>query len=639
MPSPTAGSIPGANQNRGRQAILVNIEKIHEIRPRIAGEFDPGQFVARTPAIAEAYRWGQELHAGQKRMSGEPYFETHCAWIGAFLDKLVCNEAWTIAGLLHDAVEDKGESFDRIREKFPGPLGEEIAFIVDGVTKLSNPRDGRSRELETLRKIAMFRDPGVFLVKLADKSHNLMTLEHMSPAKRIQKASEAIRAYGKLAGILNCHKWRCWLEDMAFPYAEPETFKSVRDSVDRDPRLQVSFINPMMEQLGGLMEKVGIEGKVGIFVNGYWQVWQKLRRMARARKAPLNGFAHVNDLISFRLVVDSDEKERCYELLGAVNTFFGPYLDNDRFDDFIAFPQNGYRAIQVTAWLPDVGAIEVAISTSEMEGENLWGVVYAIQNQRDTSQYNPVEILTPSGGARFMREGSTVLDAVASIQQEFLLDKISSVKVNGGLARLSDRVKPGDVVEVVTSGKRLTPSEEWLSFCNESTARYLRVVLATESLKKAAEQGRNLIRPILAEHSLLALEDVQALEVDRTDNLLELLGCASLEDLYTAVGGGAIRLDDLNRALTDVGIVRGALRWTTVNLTAGAESNKPGVLSRLTGVVSAHAGNILRSVNNTIPDGGFNLRLVVTFPEEVSKEAIEQTFRSSGISLRVFEIV
>jgi GTP diphosphokinase / guanosine-3',5'-bis(diphosphate) 3'-diphosphatase len=117
------------------------------------------------------------------------------------------------------------------------------------------------------------------------------------------------------------------------------------------------------------------------------------------------------------------------------------------------------------------------------------------------------------------------------------------------------------------------------------------------------------------------------------------LGCASLEDLYTAVGGGAIRLDDLNRDLTEVGIVRGALRWTTVNLTAGAESNKPGVLSRLTGVVSAHSGNILRSVNNTIADGGFNLRLVISFPEDISKEAIEQTFRSSGIPMRVFEIV
>ena len=618
---------------------MVQIESIHEIRPRLAEEFDPGHFIPRTPAIEKAYHWGQEVHAGQLRMSGEPYFETHCAWVAAFLDKLVGNEVWTIAGLLHDSVEDSGESLDRIKALFPGQLGEDVAFIVDGVTKLSNPRDGRSREMETLRKIAIFRDPGVFLVKLADKSHNLMTLAHMSPAKRIQKATEAIRAYGKLAGILNCHRWRCWIEDMAFPFADPDSYAYVRSRLDADPRLQPEFINNFMDQMGSLMEKSGLNGSVSIFVNGYWQTWQKLRRMARARKAPLSGFNHVNDLISFRLTIDSSDSASCYELLGAVNTFFGPYLDNDRFDDFIAYPQNGYRAIQVTAWLPDYGAVEVAIATREMEGENMWGVVDCIKKGRDTSLYRPVEILTPSGGARFIREGSSILDAVASIQQEFLLDKISAVKVNGNLARLSDHVTPGDVVEVVTSGKRLIPSEDWLNYCNESTARLLRVVLATESLRKSAEHGRQQVKELLANNGILALEDVQALEVDRLDNLLEQLGCASLEDLFASVGGGAIRLDDVKRGLVETGITYENLRWTTINMIADPDYNRPGVLSRLAGLVSKHGGNILRSVNNTLPDGGFYLRLVIAFLEGEQKAALEKAFRSSELRFRLLEIV
>src|SRR5512140_2401145 len=165
---------------------MVQIKYVDETRPKMTDEFAVGPFEPRTERMAEAYRWGQQLHAGQKRLSGEPYFETHCGWVAAFLDKLVGNEAWTIAGLLHDTVEDSGESLERIKAQFPGKLGEDVAYIVDGLTKRSNPRDGRSREIETLRKIAMFRDPGVFLVKLADKSHNLMTLEHMPPAKRIQ---------------------------------------------------------------------------------------------------------------------------------------------------------------------------------------------------------------------------------------------------------------------------------------------------------------------------------------------------------------------------------------------------------------------------------------------------------------------
>jgi len=196
---------------------VVEIETINEIRPLLTGDFEVGEFVARTEAIARAWEWGKKVHGNQQRLSGEPYFETHCGWVGSFLDKLVNKEAWTIAGLLHDTIEDQGETLDEIRDLFPGPLGEEVAHIIDGVTKMSNPRDGSTREMETLRKIAMFRDPAVFLVKLADKSHNLMTLKYMPSAKQWQKATEAIRAYGKLAGILNCYRWRRWIEDMAFP--------------------------------------------------------------------------------------------------------------------------------------------------------------------------------------------------------------------------------------------------------------------------------------------------------------------------------------------------------------------------------------------------------------------------------------
>jgi len=213
---------------------MVRKESIQEIRPSFDTEFSPGTFIPRTEAIAEAYRWGKELHHGHLRMSGEPYFETHCAWVAGLIDKLAGVEAWTIAALLHDSVEDREGSFDMIRQHFPGMLGMEVAHIVDGVTKISNPRDGSSRGLETLRKIARFRDPGVFLVKLADKSHNVLTLEHMPEYKRISKASEAIRAYGKLAGILNCYRWRRWLEDMAFPHAEPDTYGFVRQRIDGD---------------------------------------------------------------------------------------------------------------------------------------------------------------------------------------------------------------------------------------------------------------------------------------------------------------------------------------------------------------------------------------------------------------------
>ncbi len=618
---------------------MVNVEFVREIRPRIVDDFDiKGAFVPRTPAIEKAYALGKRLHKGQLRLSGEPYFETHCVWIASFLDRLLQNEAWTIAALLHDAVEDQGESLEEIQREFPGLLGKHVAYLVDGVTKMSNPRDGRSRELETLRKIARFRDPGVFLVKLADKSHNIMTLEYMSPEKQRQKATEAIRAYGKLAGILNCYRWRRWLEDMAFPYAEPDAFKFVKEQIDRDPRLDVGFINDMLEQLRLLMEAEGVDGKIQIIVNGYWQSWQKLRRMARDRRTSLDNFSAVNDIISFRMLVGNDNVPACYHLLSRIDRFFNRNLDQDRFDDYIANPQHGYRALQVTAWLPDLGAVEVAIATEEMEGENLWGVIYALQHGKEITQYKPVQIFTPTGGTRFLPDNSTVLDAVASIQ-DFLLDKINHVEVNGETRQLSDLVNPGDVVEVITNGKRMIPSEEWLEFCNLSTARQLRSVLVTVALKQTAEEGQKMLRPLLLERGMVDLEDVQVQERVKLENLLSALSAASLDDLYSALGGGAVRLSDVSEAMNEAGISREALGWTTINIVGPSNTNKPGVLAYLAGLVSKFGGNILRTVNNTFLDGSFTLRWVIQGLDQSRHDELKQAFLNCEIKLSKVEIV
>lgn len=618
---------------------MVEVEFVREIRPKMVDEFSfMGDFEPRTPAIARAYDLGKKLHKGQLRLSGEPYFDTHCVWIAQFVDRLVENEAWTIAALLHDAVEDQGESLEQIQQHFPGLLGKHIAYLVDGVTKMSNPRGGRSRELETLRKIARFRDPGVFLIKLADKSHNIMTLEYMSPQKQHQKATEAIRAYGKLAGILNVYRWRRWLEDMAFPYAEPDAFGFVKAEIDQDPRLDLEFINGTLVQLRDLMEDEGIPGKVRIIVNGYWQAWQKLRRMARDRRTSLDDFSAVNDIVSFRMLVRDSDVPACYRLLSRVNRLFNRNLDHGRFDDYIASPQHGYQALQVTAWLPDLGAVEVAITTEEKEGENLWGVVYALQHGNEITQYKPVQIFTPTGGTRFLPDGSTVLDAVASIQ-DFLLDKINRVEVNGRTKGLSDPINPGDVVEVITHGNRMVPTEDWLEFCNLSTARLLRSVLVTVALKQTAEQGRQLIKPLLAKRGIVDLEDVQIQERVKFESLLSSLAAASLDDLYSALGGGAIRLADVEEAMEEAGISRAILGWTTINIIGPANTNKPGVLAYLAGLVSRFGGNILRTVNNTFHDGSFTLRWVIQGLDENKKQALLQAFLNCEIPLTRVEIV
>jgi len=617
---------------------VVEIETINEIRPLLTGDFEVGEFVARTEAIARAWEWGKKVHGNQQRLSGEPYFETHCGWVGSFLDKLVNKEAWTIAGLLHDTIEDQGETLDEIRDLFPGPLGEEVAHIIDGVTKMSNPRDGSTREMETLRKIAMFRDPAVFLVKLADKSHNLMTLKYMPSAKQWQKATEAIRAYGKLAGILNCYRWRRWIEDMAFPYADPEAYNNVKGLIDTDPRLNLEFIRYYLAELGQLVDQEGVDGSVHFTVNGYWQAWDKLQRMARQRRSSLENFSAVNDIVSFRMLVNENDITACYRLLARVNRYFSKNLDQDRFDDYIASPQNGYRALQVTAYLPGAGAIEIAITTKEMEGENTWGVVHRIKNKQDISMYSPVQILTAYGGTRFLAEGATILDGVAAIQ-EFYLDKINKVLVNGEERHIYDTLNPGDVVEVVTTGTHIIPSPDWLNHCNVTTARRLRSVLATVGLKEASRRGRKMIHPILADRGIIALEDVSSLDASRVEAMLGLLACANLDDLYSAIGDRAIYLDEFTEALDLAGISRSALNWVTVEVSGANTSNRPGVLSYLAGLVYEAGANILRTVSTTSKEGAFTLRMVLGELNAESKQKVIDLFSQSRFPLEKVEIV
>jgi GTP diphosphokinase / guanosine-3',5'-bis(diphosphate) 3'-diphosphatase len=204
---------------------------------------------------------------------------------------------------------------------------------------------------------------------------------------------------------------------------------------------------------------------------------------------------------------------------------------------------------------------------------------------------------------------------------------------------LSAPIKPGDVVQVITGGERMTPTEDWLKFCNLSTARLLRSVLVTVALKQTAEEGRKLIRPLLVERGIVDMEDVQIQERVKFENLLSSLAAASLDDLYSALGGGAIRLRDVDEAMDQNGIMRAVLGWSTINIVGSSDTNKPGVLASLAGVVSKFGGNILRTVNNTFPDGSFTLRWVIKGLDENRKDELLETFLTCDVPLDQVEIV
>ena len=194
-------------------------------------------------------------------------------------------------------------------------------------------------------------------------------------------------------------------------------------------------------------------------------------------------------------------------------------------------------------------------------------------------------------------------------------------------------------MEVITSASRIPPDSSWLKFVNPPTARLLRSVLAIENLRKAADEGKKLLHQVLCERGIMALEDVQSLYPDRITQLLETTGAANLEDLYSAIGSGAVRLGDIAKIFDEVGMSNTDLNWTTININSGSYANKPGVLAKLAGLISDSGGNIVRSVNNTMPDGGFNLRLVV---QNMTLENEIFSVRAStitGINIKEIEMV
>ena len=214
---------------------MVEVETINEIRPKLLGEFQVDCFTPRTEAIARAYEWGKQIHGGQTRLSGEPYFETHCGWVAAFIDRLVQNEAWTIAALLHDAVEDQGETIEEIRSMFPGKLGDEVAHIIDGSPRWAIPGMADHGSLKRRARLPCSVIQG-FLVKLADKSHNLMTLTHVE---------------GKtVAGQWRMGIWQTWASELLSlaAMAWRRLFHMLAwnlllsSQVDSDPRLNIDFI-------------------------------------------------------------------------------------------------------------------------------------------------------------------------------------------------------------------------------------------------------------------------------------------------------------------------------------------------------------------------------------------------------------
>lgn len=514
--------------------------------------------------IGRAYDYAARCHFGQYRKSGKPYFN-HPVHVAKLLIELRLDEASICAGLLHDVVEDCGVTCAECAERF----GEDIAHIVDGVTKLDKiPFTRREqKQAENFRKmlVAMSKDIRVLLIKLADRLHNMSTLQHMKPRKQRIKALETFEIYAPLANRLGIHWMKSQLEDLCFQYLYPDDHDDLKVKVGRREAERQAYTAKVVRLLKTEMARADM---VGVRVYGRPKHLFGIYRKMMGQKLP---FEQVYDAMGFRVVVQSIEQ--CYSALGVVHSKFMPIPG--RFKDYIALPKaNNYRSLHTTVIGPDNEHVEVQIRTMEMHQIAENGVAahwrYKEKNQqmrtRDEERFtwlkqlmelneqvsdseefldnmridlfaDEVYAFTPAGDVKVFARGSTPIDFAYGIHTK-VGDRAMGAKINGQIVTLDTKLRNGDVVEIMTRADA-RPNSDWLEFVQTARAKTkIRNYVRSEQRTKAKGIGSDLLEKAFrrARHSMT--------RVGKHDGLGAMLShfrVQTMDELSIQVGYG--RLD------------------------------------------------------------------------------------------------
>ena len=520
-------------------------------------EHHPG---ANVVEVERAFEIARDAHAGQLRKSGEEYI-THPVAVSQILAELGLNDTTIIASLLHDTVEDTPYSLEQLRSDF----GDEIANLVDGVTKLDKLTYGPTAEAETVRKmvIAMSRDIRVLVIKLADRLHNARTWGFVSGESASRKARETLDIYAPLAHRLgmNAIKWE--LEDLSFSVLEPKKFEEISRLVAERSPSRDALTSEVIQAVESDLEKDSIPATVTGRKKHFYSVYQKM--VVRGRD-----FNDIYDLVGIRVLVN-DVKD-CYAVLGSIHARWSPVPG--RFKDYIAMPKfNLYQSLHTTVIGPNGKAIEIQIRTYEMHSRAEFGIAahwkYKQGSEPESSSpemlwlrqlhewqketEDPSEFLealrfdlgspevfvfTPKGSVVALPGGSTPVDFAFSVHTDVGL-RCAGAKVNGRLVPLESKLNNGDVIEIVTNkGENAGPSRDWLNFVKSPRARSkIKAWFSKERREEAIDAGRESIARQMRKAGL-PLQKIFA-----GHSLLELahdMHYADIEALYSAVGDGHV---------------------------------------------------------------------------------------------------
>ena len=570
----------------------VNINKqfeIHGIIPTEQEQATPEELYARLidkikqyhpssdlEVIDKAYEFAKEAHGDQKRRSGEPYI-IHPLHTALILADLELDKESIMAALLHDVMEDTKITRDDMVSAF----GEEVTDLVDGVTKLTKldyDVDKVEKQAENLRKmfLAMAKDIRVILIKLADRLHNMRTLMYMSPESQREKSRETIDIYSPIADRLGISKIKIELDDLSLRYLEPEKYDELVVGVHQRLEHREDFMNELIEEVAGYVEKAGIKATIDGRVKHYFSIYKKMVNQHKT-------LDQIYDIFAVRIIVDSVME--CYGALGIIHEKFTPVPG--RFKDYIAMPkENMYQSLHTSLIAPNGQPFEIQIRTAEMHRTAEYGIAahwkykenitgddneeqkiswlrQILEWQRDLSDNQEfldllkddlnmfsgnVYCFTPDGDLKNLPNGSTPVDFAYSIHSA-VGNKMIGAKVNGEMVNIDYEIKNGDRIEIITSNNSNGPSRDWLKIVKSTQAKNkINQWFRSQNKEENIERGNELIKAYCKAKSI-DLEEI--MKPKYMDIVRTKYGFKEWDALLATVGHGGLKEGQIVNRLVD----------------------------------------------------------------------------------------
>lgn len=528
---------------------------------------------ADTDMIEKAYVIAEKAHEGQLRKSGEDYF-IHPQEVAKILVDLRMDDATITAGLLHDVIEDTNYGFEYISKE----ISEEVAFLVDGVSKLGNLKFENKEEAqaENLRKmfLAISKDIRVLIIKLADRLHNMRTIQFMPPEKRKEKSNETLEIYAPLADRLGISTIKFELEEISFRQLHPAAYERIKAKLKNSQIATQEFIDDVIDQISSKLALHNIECEIDGRLKHIYSIYKKMEFQKK-------GYDEIFDITAIRIMVDSIKD--CYGALGVVHTMWRPLPG--RFKDYIAMPKpNMYQSLHTTV-IGDKGIpFEIQIRTVEMhqiaeygiaahwkykeqisgayeEDEKLSWLRQMLewqQDLKDSKEFvdtlkmdlfsNQVFVFSPQGDVIELPAGSSPIDFAYKIHSE-VGNKCIGAKVNGKMVPINYELENGNIVEIVTSNHSKGPSIDWLKIVKSNHAKNkIRQWLKKENRVENTEKGRELLEKYMKKKGH---DPKDVLKNAWLSKVAKSYRITSIEDLYTAIGFGGVPLNKVGVALLE----------------------------------------------------------------------------------------